>query len=349
MKELTKFLLPFIKVLIIPYILIMLVFVIPIEFYLTNPGGLTEVEDLIEIDYNEDKEIKGTISTTYIMYIQRPTIFQFIIGNFSPYTNIGILTTSYTNTESNQIGYLDKETSVNAAIIVAYEKAAETNPEIVIDSYIRVLVYGKATYLDHYDDIAFGDEFVKVIGDDGYIITDISEIGTYTVNEEEYEWFFLDEDLNEYSVFLSKDEEAGLFGVTLKTYYFVNQETTYPSYTEANSNIGGPSGGLLQTLSIYNMLVDEDLTKGLKIAGTGTIGYDGSVGYIGGVEQKVVTAYYNNVDIFFMPNLDDDYVYDNYQLALQACEEHNINPEGWLIPVATLQDALDYLEAIGNE
>lgn len=349
MKELSKHFLPFIKVLIIPYIFIMLILMVPIEYYLTSPGGLAEVKDIIEVDYNNDKEIEGTISTTYIMYIQRPTIFQFIIGNFSSYTNVGILTTSYTNSESSEIGYLDKETSVNAAIIVAYQKAAEVNDDIIIDNYQRDLVYGKATYLDNYDEISFGDEFVKIIGDDGYIVTDISEISTYTQNEDAYDWYFLNEDDEEYTVSLSRDEETNLFGVTLKTYYFVNQETTFPRYTESSSNIGGPSGGLLQTLSIYNMLIDEDLTKGLKIAGTGTIHYDGTIGYIGGVEQKIITAYYNNVDIFFIPSLDEDYAYDNYQLALEACEKHNIDPEGWLVPVANLQDAIDYLEAIDNE
>ncbi|MCK4552496.1 MAG: hypothetical protein KAU02_06225, partial [Tenericutes bacterium] len=258
----------------------------------------------------------------------------------------GNLTTTYTNSESNQIAFLDKETSVNAAIIVAYEKASEIKTDIIIDYYQRTLVFGKADYLDHYDEIEFGDEFVKVIGDDSQEITDISEIGTYTVNQNEYEWFFLDESGDEYSLMLSKDNEYGLFGITLKTYYFVDQATTFPRYSERSSNIGGPSGGLLQTLSIYNMLVDEDLTHGLKIAGTGTIHYDGTVGYIGGVEQKIITAHINKVDLFFMPNLDDTYAYDNYILALEACEKHNIDPEGWLVPVANLQDALDYLEGL---
>jgi len=86
----------------------------------------------------------------------------------------------------------------------------------------------------------------------------------------------------------------------------------------------------------------------LKIAGTGTIGYDGSVGYIGGVKQKIATAYLNKVDVFFIPNLDDDYTYDNYQEALKACEELGIDPSGWLVPVSSFQDALDYLNGLGD-
>ncbi len=352
MKELNKHYSPFVKVLILPYIFILFVLIYPIEFSVTSPGGLAEVENLIEIEYNQDKVVEGTISTTYVMSIKRPTVFQLVTGSFSPYSNITVLSGSsltYTNSEIAEISYLDKATSVDAAIIVAYEKASETNSEIAIYYDIKVLVYGKAEYLDHYDEISFGDEFVKIIGDGDVEVTDITQISQYTALSDSYDWYFLNEDGEEYNLTLSKDEEYGKFGVTLKTYYVVNQETTFPTYREGNSNIGGPSGGLLSTLSIYNMLIDEDLTKGLKIAGTGTIGYDGSVGYIGGVEQKIITAYYNNVDIFFIPALDEDYIYDNYQEALRACEEYGLDPTGWLIPVASFQDALDYLGGLDNE
>ena len=40
------------------------------------------------------------------------------------------------------------------------------------------------------------------------------------------------------------------------------------------------------SLEIYNQLVAEDVTKGYSIAGTGTISPDGTVGPIGGIEQK---------------------------------------------------------------
>ncbi len=348
MKELFKHYKNYIFVLLIPYLVLMFLLVTPIDFQVYSPGGLSEVESLIEVDYNEDKQITGTISSTYIMSIKRPTYFQFILGTFSDYSKISVLSTyyqDYTNEEINQISYLDKAVSVDSAIIVAYEAAKLDNPDIVINYDIKIMVYGKATYLDFYDDIAFGDEFVQLVGDDDYIVTDLSDFSTYTQDADSYEFTFKNEAGETYTRILSKDEEENKFGITLKTYYLVDQDSIYPTYTETDSNIGGPSGGLLQTLSVYNQLVDEDLTKGLKIAGTGTINYDGSVGYIGGVEQKVLTAYLNNVDVFFMPSLDEDYYYDNYQEALRVCEEYGIEPDGFIVPVATFQDALDYLEA----
>ena len=39
----------------------------------------------------------------------------------------------------------------------------------------------------------------------------------------------------------------------------------------------GSSGGFMTTLAIYNALTEKDITKGYKIAGTGTIEPDGSM------------------------------------------------------------------------
>jgi len=351
MKILTEYYKKFILVLLIPYLAFMFLLVIQIPFAVYSPGGITEVEDLIDIDYNQDKEIDGTMSTTYIVAIQRPTYFQFILGTFSPYANISVLSTTYqtyTNQEIAQISYLDKQISVDASIIIAYSKAAEVNPDIQINYMMKTLVFGKAEYLDHYDEINFGDEFIQLIGDDGVIVTDMADIDANTQNADSYDWTFKNEDGQLYTVTLSKDEEYNKFGVTLKEYALVDQSTIYPTYTMRSSNIGGPSGGLLQTLAIYNHLIDEDLTHGLKIAGTGTIRYDGTVGAIGGVEQKVITAYVNKVDLFFMPESPGDTVNqnDNYHVALRVCEEYGINPDGWLVGVSTFDEAVAYLEGL---
>ena len=54
--------------------------------------------------------------------------------------------------------------------------------------------------------------------------------------------------------------------------------------------VSGPSAGLAFTLTILDELTPGDLTGGKKVAVTGTIGADGSVGPIGGAQQKAVTA-----------------------------------------------------------
>ncbi len=44
------------------------------------------------------------------------------------------------------------------------------------------------------------------------------------------------------------------------------------------------------TLEIMNQLLDEDITKGYKIAGTGEMLEDGTVGRIGGADFKIIAA-----------------------------------------------------------
>jgi PDZ domain-containing protein len=55
-------------------------------------------------------------------------------------------------------------------------------------------------------------------------------------------------------------------------------------------NTGGPSGGLIFSLGMSELLAPDDLLQGRKIAATGTVSARGAVGAIGGVEEKIVAA-----------------------------------------------------------
>ncbi|MCA9793653.1 MAG: PDZ domain-containing protein [Candidatus Eremiobacteraeota bacterium] len=66
-------------------------------------------------------------------------------------------------------------------------------------------------------------------------------------------------------------------------------------------NISGASAGLMFSLEIYNQLTEDDLTRGYRIAGTGTIGPRGQVGPVSGVDLKVVAAYRAGATHFLCP------------------------------------------------
>ena len=70
---------------------------------------------------------------------------------------------------------------------------------------------------------------------------------------------------------------------------------------ETENNIGGPSAGLMFTLSIIDKLTPEDLTAGRRIAGTGEIALDGGVGPVGGVAEKLVAVHRLGLTTFFIP------------------------------------------------
>ena len=68
--------------------------------------------------------------------------------------------------------------------------------------------------------------------------------------------------------------------------------------------VGGPSAGLAFALDILEEL-GKNVDHGLKVAATGEIGLDGTVGPIGGVKQKTLGAKKAGVDVFLVPAGDN--------------------------------------------
>lgn len=102
-------------------------------------------------------------------------------------------------------------------------------------------------------------------------------------------------------------------------------------------NIGGPSAGLMFALGILDKLDAPSLTGGKYIAGTGEIKADGTVGPIGGINQKLIAAERKDVDAFLVPA-------GNCVEALAGA------PEGLtLIKVGSLSEALRGLEALRRD
>ncbi len=116
-----------------------------------------------------------------------------------------------------------------------------------------------------------------------------------------------------------------------------------PKVTVKTDEIGGPSAGFMFSLEIYNQLTKEDLTKGYEIAGTGTIDVDGTVGPIGGIEQKIVAADKAGAEIFFAPN-EKGAKDSNYRAAVKTARE--INTKMKIVPIDTFDEAVSYLERL---
>ncbi|MGN9844011.1 site-2 protease family protein [Nonomuraea sp. H19] len=68
--------------------------------------------------------------------------------------------------------------------------------------------------------------------------------------------------------------------------------------------VGGPSAGVAYALAIADLLARKDYARGRTIAATGTIALDGSVGPVGGVAEKAVSAKEAGADLFLVPGED---------------------------------------------
>lgn len=89
-------------------------------------------------------------------------------------------------------------------------------------------------------------------------------------------------------------------GISVQNAYTtkINEELTFEKYI---AHFGGPSHGAMLTLAFLDQLTEGDITGGLKVAGTGTIEPDGSVGMVGGIEQKAYAVSRTDADVFFVP------------------------------------------------
>jgi len=100
--------------------------------------------------------------------------------------------------------------------------------------------------------------------------------------------------------------------------------------------IGGPSAGLAFTLGILDELTGGNLTAGHRIAATGTIDFDGTVGDVGGVAQKTVSVSNAGATLFLVPP-------GEYPAAVA-----HAGPHLKVVKVSTLNQALEAIAQNGG-
>jgi Lon-like protease len=109
----------------------------------------------------------------------------------------------------------------------------------------------------------------------------------------------------------------------------------FPTKVSINAGeVGGPSAGMMFALAVYDKLTPGALTGGAKIAGTGTIDSTGTVGPIGGIQQKLVGAKRGGATWFLAPAGNCDEVVGHIPDGLKV------------VKVATFTQARDAVEAI---
>ncbi len=96
-------------------------------------------------------------------------------------------------------------------------------------------------------------------------------------------------------------------------------------------NVSGSSGGLMFAMGIYQTLMPGVRLKAAKIAGTGTIDYEGVIGAIEGAPQKLIAARRAGAQVFFVPR-------ENYS---DVANVRDIR----VIPVHTFAEALRALSS----
>jgi PDZ domain-containing protein len=135
------------------------------------------------------------------------------------------------------------------------------------------------------------------------------------------------------SVRLGADDGAALVGIATQTF----TDSSFPvDISIDTARVSGPSAGLAFTLAIIDDMTQGDLTGGGRVAITGSIESDGTVGVVGGVEQKAVTARRQGARLMLVPVGEE-----------KAAREHADGMR--VVAVRNVDDALAALAAHGGD
>ena len=116
------------------------------------------------------------------------------------------------------------------------------------------------------------------------------------------------------------------------------------SVTFNTTSIGGPSAGLAFTLTLLDEITEGDLLGPEKIAVTGTINPDGTVGAIGGLNSKASAVMQVGAKYFLVPASQPETGPDSIEAARKVVGD---NVE--IIPVKNLDEALQVLVRLGGD
>jgi PDZ domain-containing protein len=106
-----------------------------------------------------------------------------------------------------------------------------------------------------------------------------------------------------------------------------------------SGDVSGPSAGLAWTLAIIDKLTPGSLTDGRRIAVTGEILDDGTVGPIGGITQKVAAVKRAGIEVFIYPSATPE----DEQREMRRIAGDDVT----LWPVADVDEAIERLAPDG--
>jgi len=324
---------------------------VPLPYMMWSPGSAEEIRPIVSVKQGADEE-KGTLMLTTVM-VSDTNFVKYVYAMFNPHAELYKKKDFLPKGET--LGqYFAKQqytmvSSQSSAIQAAYHKAGVLfhiqSEGVAVRQTIADMPASK--------ELQIGDYILSVASQDIYSLDDLynslnsKQAGdtvdiVYRRGKMEHKTsvqiaLFPQDSQTEEDADAS-EPRSGL-GISPVEIQSVQANDEEKQVTISVEDIGGPSAGLMFALEIYNQLVPGDITKGHRIAGTGTIDPEGYVGPIGGVQHKIVAANRAGAEIFFAPS-------ENYSVALAKAQK--IGSKMKVISVNTMDDALLFLDSLSN-
>ena len=306
---------------------------VTLPYFAMSPGPLYDVTDFVVLG---DGEVDPPVGDFYMLTVvlQEVNVFEYALGSLDPAIDLvernRIRPDDVSREEQREINLNSMSESKTTAKFVAFDRLGY---EVSLTGE-GVLVASVLEGVPAADVLQQGDVIVAVEGVDVTLAPDgVAEITSYQIGDTITLSILRAEDRIDVDVLLIEHtdfEDRPMVGFLAETH---NAEFAFPIDVDIDSqNIGGPSAGLMYTLAVMDALSEEDLTHGWRIAGTGTISSDGSVGAIGGIKQKVVAAQEAGAQYVFVPAA-------NFEAANSVVDD-----DVELIAIETVDEALEFLD-----
>lgn len=313
------------KIYIIVLIASAIIFNIKLPYYVMAPGDIIPIDNRIET--TSKKESTGNINLLYVTEYEgtvSSVVMSFLMKNWDLEKLEEVQLSNETPEEIKLRNKVMLDNSIQNAIFVAYNKAGK---QINITNKKNIIIG-----LTDNKDLKIGDEILSA---NNILVEDITTlkeiINKSNINDIiELKIKRNNQELT-YQVPVIEKNNMKMLGIVMITNY--EYELDPEINIKFKDSEGGSSGGAMMSLSIYNAITDEDITKGLKIGGTGTIDINGNVGEIDGVKYKIMGAIKNDLDIVFVPSA-------NYEDAIKAKGKNKIK----IVSVDTFDEIINYLK-----
>lgn len=256
-----------------------------LDYYITKPGGTYDVSDFLAVQQGDEDDEGAFYMTTVAM--GQATPITYAMANFTDFYDVVKIADVRQEEEDDeeynirQLKYMT-DSQFNATY-VAFNRAGLDYQITYKGLYVlNVLAKGAADGV-----LKPGDEIVEADGQRIMSLETFHDIITPKTKGDQIRLVVKRNDklIDETLAIKEIPGGDGRYGIGI-TYSESKSIKTDPKVTVKTEDIGGPSAGLMFTLELLNQLIDQDITKGYEIAGTGEMLEDGTVGRIGGIEKK---------------------------------------------------------------
>ena len=270
------------------------------------PGGIIDLGNRVKVD-GKEVPIEGSFNMAYVSVVQG-SIPHILLGLILPDWDVvpqeENLYENETVEDANKRDRLLLEQSKDYAIAAAMHVAGipyEISNKV---NYVGLVAIKAKT------DIKVGDNIISCNGEEVVDLNSFKEVVRSSEVGEKLNFKVKREGkiVDAYAIVYEEDDDK-FVGLSVLTTFDINSKMNVE--IDSKSSESGPSGGLMMALMVYNAITNQDITKGRKIVGTGTIDLDGNVGEIGGVKYKLMGAVKKKADVFLVPE-------ENYEEAMEV-------------------------------